>query len=169
MKEIKLTRGKVAVVDDSDYEFLSRFRWCARPMEDKFYAVRRKRRSDVGPAGRRVGNIAMHTVILGLGPGDICDHKDGDGLNNQRSNIRKADLSKNNGNSKLSKSNTSGFKGVCWKNNGWEVSIGINGKQTYIGRFKSRIEAARAYDLAADKHWGEFAKHNALLGLYEQH
>lgn len=84
MKTIPLTQGKVALVDDEDYEELSRFKWCAtKNRRGKFYAVRG------GPrAGGGSPTVQMHVVIAGTPAGMDTDHIDGDSLNNQRSNLR---------------------------------------------------------------------------------
>jgi len=163
MKEIPLTRGLVALVDDEDYEWLIQWSWCARPSWNTFYACRRKQRGPENP--RRVGNIDMHRVILGLQRGERCDHKDGNGLNNQRSNLRRCDYVQNNGNMALHKNNASGYKGVRFRSGKWEAQISRGDRMFYLGRFVSPKDAARAYDAAALAYFGEFARTNQQMGL----
>jgi hypothetical protein len=161
MKTIPLTKGFVAMVDDEDYEWLSKYNWCVRPSWNTHYACRRKQRGPDNP--RRVGNIDMHTQITGY---ERCDHKDRNGLNNQRSNLRPADYRQNNGNMGLHRDNTSGFKGVHRMGKKWRATIGINGVSVPIGSFYDKREAAEAYDRAAISHFGEeFALTNRKMGL----
>lgn len=164
MREIPLTRGKVALVDDCDYEWLTQWKWCARPVSWRgspkvvWYAVRKRLKND---GGRRVGNISMHTAILGLQKGEKCDHRDGDGLNNQRWNLRRCTEKQNQGNRGKDWDNQSGYKGVRFKDGKFEVSL----KSRYLGRFTDPRDAARAYDTAAVDYYGEFARTNAMMGL----
>lgn len=104
----------------------------------------------------------------------MVDHIDGNGLNNLRSNLRFATMSQNIANSKVRKDNTTGYKGVSWfvgskHPNGvwkskpsWTARIGINGKRITVGYFATKEEAARAYNKAAIKYHGEFAKLNII-------
>lgn len=96
--------------------------------------------------------------MTGEWPIDKVDHKDLNKSNNKWENLRKADDFKNNHNKKLSKRNTTGFKGIWFnKNRGkWEVRIHANGKKISLGRFFTKTEAAAAYDSAAKQHHGEF-------------
>lgn len=86
MKQIPLTKGLIALVDDADYDFLSQWKWCAS-FEAKYYAVRWSRKEEHGD-GKRF-KIRMHRVVMGLREKgtEVVDHKDNDGLNNQRSNL----------------------------------------------------------------------------------
>ena len=156
MKKIPLTMGKHALVDDEDYEELMKHEWrCAT----RCYAVRW-----VYIEGKRT-LIWMHRVILGLVKGDSkeTDHIDGDGLNNQRHNLR-AGTHKQNGHNlrPRKKQGTSRYKGVCWHKiyKRWLASIGVNNKKINLGYFDDEKEAALAYDEAARKYHGEFARCN---------
>ena len=112
MKEIKLTQGKVALVDDEDFDFLNQWKWCAHKDGNNFYAVRVDYSN--GRANKKF--LSMHRVLLGLtDPKIFPDHKDGDGLNNQRYNLRIATPSQNVINSKTSgKDKTSIYRGVSF-------------------------------------------------------
>ena len=158
-KEIPLTCGKVAIVDASDYDFLMHWKWTARRNgRNNWYAYRKKRKAE----GARSQNIHMHQVILGLGDGVKVDHRDGNGLHNWRSNLRRATQAQNRCNNRLPSNNTSGFKGVTfYKRTGrWMAQISIFNKTTCLGYFGTAIEAARVYDAAAVEHYGEFANLN---------
>lgn len=157
MKEIKLTQGKVALVDDEDFEYLNQFKWCAVISKNTFYAIRSgsKKRGEEPRT-----NIKMHRAILKLtNPKNICDHKDNNGLNNQKSNLRIATPLQNQMNSTPRKNAISKYKGVTFKKskNRWEARIMLNGKNINIGTFKDEIECAKAYDKKAKELFKEFA------------
>ena len=164
MKEIKLTQGKVALVDDSDYEFLNKFKWYSSKAGNTFYATRKSNRIK----GKQY-NISMHRVILGLKCSLMCDHIDHDGLNNQRNNIRIATSQQNNFNKTAhgkSKYLGVGFLIIRYKNKSYqyiESNITINKKRVRLGYFKTEKEAAQAYDASAKIHHGEFANLNFKL------
>jgi hypothetical protein len=157
VREIELTQGQKAMVDDADFEWLSQWKWCAwwSPSTCSFYAVRRTHRSEGFP--RRM--IGMHRFILGARSGEQVDHDDHDTLNNQRYNISACTVSQNQANSRLRRDNTSGFKGVSWKRESrkWLATIMVKGKCIYLGLFNNPKDAADAYDDAARSHFGEFA------------
>lgn len=156
MKEIKLTRGMVALVDDEDFLALTVYKWCAFKDRKTFYAVRYEHSQ-----GKQT-KVYMHRVIMSAPIGMFVDHKDHDGLNNQKSNLRLCNHSQNGRNRQVSRNNTSGFKGVCWNKQAekWMAYIKDNGISRTLGNFDSREEAAKAYDMAARKLFGEFAKLN---------
>jgi len=152
MKLIPLTRGQFAQVDDADFDWLNQWKWSAHWGRNKFYAARMENRK----------TLLMHRVILGnLGCLD-GEHKDGDGLNNQRWNLRPATRSQNSANRSKTVDNISGFKGVCWDRfaKKWKAQIKRAGKMFHLGRFTSTEEAAKAYDAAALDLFGEFARLN---------
>jgi hypothetical protein len=103
--------------------------------------------------------IRMHQLILGV---SNVDHRDNDGLNNRRGNLRISTQSQNVANAAARKTNKSGFKGVSWhsSNNLWRAVIMVHGKQKYLGQYADKVEAAKAYDEAALKFFGEFANTN---------
>ncbi len=157
MKQIPLTQNKFALVDDEDYQELSLFKWCAVRRRTTWYAVRGGSRDESG----KQKSFLMHRAILGLKKGDKLesDHRDHNGLNNRRSNLRLCTHSQNCMNRKLQKDVTSKYKGVCWnkKRNKWTAEIRKDGKKHYLGCFDSEIEAAKVYDKRATELFGEFA------------
>lgn len=158
MKKISLTQGLFALVDDEDYGQLSVYKWYAIKAGRTFYAVRNTRIENVG---WRI--IRMHRQILGLtDPKAITDHADGDGLNNQRYNLRACSKSENARNRDATKANTSGAKGVFWhkKNHCWVARIKFGGKLLHLGCFTDINAASLAYNAAAETYFGEFARLN---------
>lgn len=151
MKTIQLTKGKVAQVDDGDYLTLSAHKWCVlKTKYGLWYAKRRKGKL----------TVYMHCEILGK---KGVDHEDGNGLNNQRYNLREANSEQNNRNRNkffTKKPATSLYKGVCKKGSKWVVQISVDKKPFHVGYFSTEIEAAKAYDAAAIEHYGKFAKLN---------
>lgn len=160
MREIILTQGKVALVDDADYEYLNQWKWHAHKRGNTFYAVRKAPR-----VNGKQSAIQMHQMIIGNGI-DSIDHRDGNGLNNTRANLRLATHQQNMFNKRIHKDNTSGLKGVSWHkpSDKWQAQIGVGGKQKYLGSFATPEEAGRAYDAAALEYHGEFAYLNIPTG-----
>ena len=155
MKQIPLTKGYFALVDDEDFEWLSQWKWNASVERNRVYATRS---GGVGKAA-----IKMHRQIMGLtDPKIFCDHWDNWGLNNWRSNLRVATKSQNAMNRPIDKRSTSGFKCVSWfkKSNKWRAYIVVNYRQKSLGLFDCPVDAARAYDTAAKELHGEFANLN---------
>jgi hypothetical protein len=150
-REIPLTQGRVALVDAADYPALAAHKWRALRNASTWYAVRR--------AGENL--LYMHRVILQAPPHLDVDHTNGDGLDNRRSNIRLATEAQNMTRSK-SRAHSSIYKGVSWdaRNNKWRVDICIDKKSKNLGRYVSEVEAARAYDRAASRAFGPFARLN---------
>ena len=157
MKEIPLTKGYVALVDDEDHADLSRYNWRAVVRRNTVYALRTSFQR-FGP--RR--SIKMHRQILGLSPGQKpdVDHIDGDGLNNTRKNLRPASLSQNGANQRPQRGKSSRFKGVRRKGGRWVAEIRIDKARRALGYFVSEEEAARAYDSAARAAFGVYARLN---------
>lgn len=162
MKKIKLTQGQFALVDDRDYEWLSQWKWYARKTYSSFYAAR------MASVKENIGKkmIHMHREILGISnlPNIIPDHIDNNGLNNQRHNLRIAGFSENMANRRSFKNSTSKYLGVSWykESKKWRTTIQKNKKFKHIGLFNNETDAALAYNNAALKIHGQFAKLNKL-------
>lgn len=164
MKEIPLTKGLVALVDDEDFEFLNQWRWYANKSgSGKTHYARRAIKAVNG----KFKAIFMHKVLLAACGQSYGDHKDGNGLNNQKSNLRPSTPSQNGGNTPMKKNNTSGFKGVFWdkRSRRWYSRITKDRKNLHLGMFPDRLRAAVAYDKAATELFGQFAKTNQSMGL----
>lgn len=150
MKQIPLTQGLFAIVDDEDFERLNTYKWHVSSRGNISYAARKVMDK----------NIYMHREVLGSPNNMVVDHIDGNGLNNSRLNLRSCTQSENIKNSKLSKSNSVGFKGVSRSGTGYKAQICVNRNKMYLGYFGKAEEAAKAYDKAALEHFGEFANLN---------
>lgn len=154
MKIIPLTQGKVALVDAKDFERLSQYKWCALLKHPKIgYWI----------ATTTIENkkISMHRFIMNFPKNKEVDHKNHNGLDNQRCNLRICTHAENQQNKNVFKG-ISKFKGVTKHKfaRKWMSHIGFNCKSIHLGYFNSEIEAARAYDQAAVKCFGEFAYTN---------
>ncbi len=161
VKEIPLTQGKVALVDDADYEWLSQWRWHYSPDGCTGYARRTKSRQE-----RDKPTIPrMHRIILSA-PSDMeVDHINGDGLDNRRCNLRLCTKTENRRNKRKQKGNySSSHKGVRWspERHKWKAQIQVDHKQHVLGCFNTELKAAEAYNEAALRFFGEFARLNAV-------
>jgi len=156
MKEIKLTKGKVALVDDADYDLLNQLNWYAFWNGKTFYAARNS------PKKRGV-TIFMHQMILGVKGGD---HINGNGLDNQRANLRACTVSQNGMNAQPRLGCASKYKGVTLKKKlkkyPWQAGIVVNKKRIHLGYFETDTEAAIAYNEKAFELFGEFARPNVI-------
>lgn len=154
MKEIPLTSGGVALVDDEDFDRVSaEGSWYAAASLNTSYA---RRVYHLG--GGRYTTRTMHGLITGL---PYVDHVNGDGLDNRRTNLRPATASQNQANQRMRRDNTSGFRGVqAAPNDRWRALIIVGGKRISLGYYDAREDAARAYDAAAIKFFGEYARPN---------
>lgn len=155
MKEIPLTRGKVAIVDDDDYAELSNYKWY---YDSKGYAARHKTRD------QKRAYQSMHRQIVNAPDGMEVDHINGDRLDNRRANLRLCTRSQNQHNKGAQANNTSGFKGVqFYKRTGkWHAKIKLHGKERHLGYFATAAQAAEAYNRAAFEIHGDFAYLNAV-------
>lgn len=158
MREIPLSRGLLAVVDDADYErVIAAAPWSASVKPGTAYALRGVRRPD-----GRWTTIRLHNFLTGW---PFVDHINGNGLDNRRCNLRPADKTTNGQNRTRTCANTSGYKGVTWHKQGrkWAAQLQATGRRIHLGLFDSKIAAALAYDDAARRHFGEFARLNFPL------
>lgn len=159
MTKIPLTQGYEATIDDGDFLLVAPYNWCVLVVKKtyctKVYALCRR------VIEGRSTTIFMHQLISGL---ERPDHVDGNGLNNRRSNLRAATPSQNNQNTRHVRGSVP-FKGVECLRGRFRVRVKLNGKRISVGSFGSAEDAARAYDTAAIKHFGEFAQTNSALGL----
>ena len=155
MKEIPLTRGYVAIVDDADYEWLSRHKWHVVGPDRRLYAGRKHMVNGVKTT------LFMHVAIMNPPDGMQVDHIDGNQFNCQRANMRNATPQQNTRNKRKSDRNkkASQYKGVRWveANKKWRAVISVNNKTKHLGMYLYEKAAARAYDDAARKYFGEFA------------
>lgn len=152
MKQIPLTQGYVALVDDEDFDKVSAYSWSVHfANSGTLYAQARVPRIQ-GIV------VCMHRLILLDKPGYEVDHKDRDGLNNQKSNLRYATHAQNVANSKFFSSGDSKFRGVHFHAGKWQARIGEERRS--LGHYLSEEEAARVYDKAALVRYGEFARLN---------
>ena len=160
MKEIKLTQGKVAFVDDEDYEVLNQWKWYAHNTHGIWYAYRNTNN------GKKRTQLLMQRVILQTPIGMQTDHINHNGLDNRRANLRACTPSDNQHNRLIDRDKTSQLKGIYWnkKAKKWIARITFNMKLIQLGRFDSDIEAAKAYDQAAINHYGQFARTNFIEG-----
>lgn len=152
MITIPLSRGEVALIDDCDADLVLPYRWHADRSGATWYA----RHTFCFPGGGRL-NQSMHKLITGYAR---TDHRNGDGLDNRRCNLRSATRSQNLYNQRKARG-TSQFKGVSRRYTGtWVACIKVDGRQRHIGTFADEVSAAHAYDAAARVHFGEFAALN---------
>jgi hypothetical protein len=163
MKWIQLTKGQATQVDDSDYEGLSRYKWMAVYCRGIYYAARMLPRTLCRELGIPRRSVMMHNELLRPTNDLVVDHRDGDGLNNQRTNLRPATRHQNMQNMKAV-IGSSKYKGVHRPSgrNKWVAQIRVNDRVQTLGRFETENEAALAYNAAALKYFGEFARLNIV-------
>ena len=151
MKEIALTQGKFAIVDDEDFEDLAKFKWAYHGG----YAHRVFIKD-----GKKTGEL-MHRVIVNAPAGMDIDHVNRNPLDNRKCNLRVATRSQNNANKAQREGS---FKGACWRPipRRWKAYIKVDHKQIHLGYFSNAVDAAKAYNAAALKYFGEFARLNVI-------
>lgn len=158
---VPLTRGFQAVIDDDDLPLVEGISW---------QAMKGQRSRTVYAKGFTKGSqhtrklVSMHRLIVGAQPGQLVDHIDMDGLNNQRSNLRIVDYVKNARHRSMLRNNSSGFRGVTFVRGRerWVSRIGVGGTHVFLGYFKTKEEAALAYNEAALRLYGPDAQLNEV-------
>lgn len=159
MKKIRLTRNKFAIVDNEDFEILNKYKWSVLKGWNTSYAVRSLYDSKTQKTSK---TLLMHRVILNLKNKEICDHVNGNGLDNRKNNLRLVTKSQNSINSKINIRNKSGYKGVSWDKlrKKWTSRIKVNGKYLFLGRFDSKSKAMKEYNKKAKEEHGVFFNPN---------
>jgi len=157
---IALNHGKQTVIDAVSRGMISPYTW--RAVLRKYKDNIRWYVAGVRYEGGTREDVYMHRIIAGAKRGETVDHRDGDGLNNRRRNLRRCSVRQNVVNARV-RAHSSRFKGVYRNRHGrWVAQIGILRRAVYLGAFVSEEEAARAYNQAATRHYGEFAKLNGV-------
>lgn len=150
MKEILLSQGKYALVDDEDFDKVSQLRWLYKTDPWRYgngYAVHFHK-----------GRVTrMHRLVLNAPKELFVDHKNGNGLDNRKSNLRLCTKSQNAMNSRVKKTNSSGLKGVYWDHGKWASKIRIGNKSFTLGRYCTKQSAMLAYRIISLFYFGEFA------------
>jgi hypothetical protein len=148
--------NKEVIIDIEDWDKVRQYRWyCDYKNDGKTFYVRAGKWSN-----NKCKPVYLHRFILGCDDCNVdIDHKNGDGCNNKKENLRSCAHSENMGNQKLRVNNKSGHKGVFWRelNKKWSAQIKVNYKHIYLGLFCNKEDAAHAYNVAAVKYFGKFA------------
>jgi len=170
MKNIYLSgkwgQGRFVLVDDEDFKWLSQYKWhyqyyrTINNGDEYGYATRGK--YDYEKKKNKM--IKMHREILNAPDNFQVDHKNGNPLDNRRVNLRLCHADGNAKNVRIRKDNTSGYKGVVWhkQHKKWYAQISINGRSRFIGLFRDKLEAVKAYNNKAEQCYGEYARLNII-------
>jgi hypothetical protein len=156
-RKIPLTKGKYAIVDVDDYKHLSKYKWHVKEGKNTFYAVRHYYFKSVHK------HVCMHREIIKAPDNLFVDHINLNGLDNRKANLRLATKTQNSQNvPKTRRKTSSKYKGVSYQTRDrvWRAKIKIKRRDKHLGSFKNEIDAAKAYDRAARKYFGEFARPN---------
>jgi hypothetical protein len=160
MKKISLSKGLEVLVDNKDFKGLSKFSWHSQKNKNTYYAVTKPWVKGTG----KCKTIYMHRFLTEAEKGMVVDHIDGNGLNNQRDNLRVCTQTQNMMNRGKQLNNSSGYKGVvkhplC---NKWMTRIKVGSKHIYLGLYMTKEEAAQVYNDAAINYYGEYATLNSI-------
>lgn len=157
MKYIPLTLGYIAIIDDEDFDYITSYKWHARKASGRkgsmYYAKSYK-------AGM------MHRLIMNCPKGLQVDHINHNPMDNRKSNLRICTIKENLRNRRRKPKGSSRFLGVTPSLKKWQACIGVNFKRIYLGTFETQEDAAKAYDSAAQKYFGEYANLNFKPSLY---
>jgi hypothetical protein len=153
---------QIVVIDDEDFEKVKNYKWYPNRdhKRNNFYSVSSKQNK----------KIIMHRIIIDAKEGEIVDHINGDTLDNRKANLRICNHSQNTMNSKKPiKGITSNYKGVSLDQNKikYRADIMHDGKHEYLGLFETADQAAIAYNIAAVKYFGEFARPNNNIMMHK--
>jgi len=158
-RRIDLGEGQWTIVAPQDFYWLNNFKWCVVGCDERMYAARVVRKIEFG----RLKTVYLHRVIMSAPKGLLVDHRNNNGLDNRRNNLRLATHSQNMINRPKTKSpTTSRFVGVYFDKDRskWVARIHLNNKCIWLGRLDNEIDAAKAYDKAAKQYHGDFARLN---------
>lgn len=152
---IPLTNNRHMIVSPEDMSLVSNFLWGARVKKDgKVYAFRNQHYAIY---------VAFHRVVLGASDGEICDHINGNSLDNRRENLRLCNAANNCMNQRKKRVGSSQYKGVTRSGDKWVAQISANRVKKNLGRYTSEQDAAIAYNMAAQELHGEFAVLNIIV------
>lgn len=157
VREIGLTQGQIALVDDEDFDKLNQFKWYASKQPNTIYAIHDCPRKKINGKIKRT-KLRMHRFILNASKGTVVDHIDGNGLNNQKTNLRIVSHRQNMQNQvNRTHQKSSKYPGVTWNKNKqrWRAMISVNGESKQLGYFKNELDAAKCYENACRKLCGE--------------
>lgn len=159
MKEIKLTQGQVAIINDEDFDLIQNYSWIAQYVKHRnvYYAV-----TALPVVNGKQPAISMHRLIMGAPKGVLVDHKNRNTLDNRKENLRLCNTFESARNKGVSKRNSTGLKGVsfCPSRNKYQALIGYNNKLIFLGRFDTAEQASMAYETKAQELHGEFYHKN---------
>jgi hypothetical protein len=135
-----------ALIDDEDKNIVLQYRWYLN--------------TDGYVRTTTLPRLSLHQLVVGASPTGAWDHANGNKLDCRSENLRAATVSENGANRKRGRNNSSGYKGIDSQAGLWRVRIAVNGKRIYLGHFTNLERAAEAYESAARKHFGKFARAN---------
>ena len=151
-RSVTLSSDQTTLVSNKDYVWVMQWKWSALKARHGWYAVRRE--------GRKY--IYLHRALMDAPKGRQVDHKNGDGLDNRRANLRVATNMQNSRNRHRRNGVLSQYRGVTKRKKAWIAQITVNYHNHYVGSFKTEAEAAQAYNAAAKKAFGKYASLNEV-------